>query len=133
MKKISGSNGILNVIRYIKNYEGDFIRDGKTINNVKFYNEREWRYIPDPKDKETFWLAEDEFKNPTTLADYNDQAGQFPLSFDPDDIKYLIIKEENEIPAMINALKRIKGKYSQTIIENLVSRILTTEQIKKDF
>jgi hypothetical protein len=131
--KQAGRDGILNVFRYLKNYQGDFVRAGKTISDIKFYNEREWRYTPDISDDIMFWLNDAEFANATLLANSNDAVGAFPLSFEPDDIKYIIIKNEGEIPAMITALKRIKSKYPQSVIENLVSRILTTDQIKKDF
>jgi hypothetical protein len=126
-------NGIMNVFRYLKNYQGDFRRAGKTISNIKFYNEKEWRYTPDIIDDIEFWLDNDRFSDATFLANCNDVVGKSPISFEPDDIKYIIIKSENEIPAMITALKRIKSKYPPSVIENLVSRIITTEQIKQDF
>jgi len=38
---------IFNTYRYIKNYQGDLKRKGrKTIENYRFADEREWRYVP---------------------------------------------------------------------------------------
>lgn len=44
---------ILNVYRYMKNYEGELIRsNGKKTKNYRFADEREWRYVP-PYDKDS--------------------------------------------------------------------------------
>ena len=117
----------------MKNYKGDFFRDGKIVNNVKFYDEREWRYLPPVNSSIEFWLNDTDFNNTTALANHNRKAESFPLAFQPDDIKYLIIKDESEIPDMIQALRDIKSKYPEPIIDQLVSRIITTDQIKSDF
>ncbi|WP_407263745.1 abortive infection system antitoxin AbiGi family protein, partial [Klebsiella quasipneumoniae] len=41
-------NDFINTMRYMKNYEGNLIRNKKPlIKNYRFANEHEWRYIPD--------------------------------------------------------------------------------------
>jgi len=131
--KTGKKEGIYNVFRYMKNYKGDFFRSGKIVSNVKFYDEREWRYLPAVDTGIEFWLDDVDFNNHTALANHNRKAESYPLEFQPDDIKYLIIKDESEIPDMIRALRDIKLKYPEIIIDQLVSRIITTDQIKSDF
>lgn len=125
---------ILNVIRYIKSYQGEFRRKGKIITGVKFYDEREWRYVPKSDSKLKFWLTAKELVDDAILAEGNLKLQDFTLDFEIDDIKYIIIKNESEIPTMISAMKHIKSKkYDAKEIEILISRIITTEQINRDF
>lgn len=37
----------LKLLRYIKPYQGDFLRSETLPNDVRFYDEREWRYTPE--------------------------------------------------------------------------------------
>lgn len=55
------------------------------------------------------------------------------LSFEPNDIKYIIIDNDDEISEVADHLRRAKGsKYSYADIERLTTRILTCEQIMSD-
>lgn len=38
---------ILDIFRYIKNYQGDLYRKGEIKKNYRYSDEREWRYVPD--------------------------------------------------------------------------------------
>lgn len=123
-----------NIFRYIKKYQGDFKRGSKIIKNVKFYDEREWRYVPKVDPNIKFWINETDFKNEVLVAESNESLKRFSLNFDISDIKYIIIKDENEIANMIKTLKRIKSKiYKADEVELLISKIVTTEQINNDF
>ncbi|MBI1910369.1 MAG: hypothetical protein HYS21_00020 [Deltaproteobacteria bacterium] len=123
-----------NLLGYIKLYEGDFLRNDTVIKNVKFYNEREWRYVPEMPGEELPFLLREEFENPVTRAQENVKLQSTKLSFEPKDIKYVIVKEEKEILAMMRALQQIKSKkYDKDTVELLTSRIITSEQITKDF
>lgn len=121
------------IIRHIKNYKGDFTRDEKIFKDVIFYNEREWRYTPEPNSKLKFWLDKIEFENKLMLSIENEKASNYKLTFEPDDIKYIIVKNDDEIKNMVNALKDIKSKFEPSIVEKLTTRIITSEQIKNDF
>lgn len=124
--------GFLKLIRNIKNYKGDFERDGRTF-TVKFYDEREWRYTPETSSGIDFWLEKEKYEDPIILAEANAKVGQLKLQFNPEDIKYIIVKNEGEIKAMITALNSMKSKFSLDEVEILTTRILTSEQIKNDF
>lgn len=129
--------GLLNVLRYTKPFEGQSSRTGEF---VKFYNEREWRYVP--------FLYEDQngkqnFINQLLKKDRNDEdllklddfiLEQVKLKFDPKDIKYIIVENEHQILEMVDYLHQVKSpKYDDDSIKILTSRIITSEQIKKDF
>ncbi len=127
------SETIGETLRYLKPYSGNFERNGKAIKYVKFYNEREWRYVPKYSFKDGSWaITKEEYNNPVTRAQENTATEGAKLSFEPSDIKYIIVKEEKEILSMIVALRKIKKKYDANTIEILTSRIITSEQILND-
>lgn len=121
------------IVRYLKPYSGNFERNGKVIKDVRFYNEREWRYVPKHSSYSGRWsITKEEYDNPVTRAQENTAFEGAKLSFEPSDIKYIIVKEEKEILSMINVLRKIKKKYDVKTVEILTSRIITSEQILND-
>jgi len=129
------------IIMYLKPYEGILYRGGRVIKeNVRFYDEHEWRYVPARRvmEKNTLELAipEELYREPEELADANEklERDETRLSFNADDIKYIIIGKEREINQMIRKLRVIKGsRYDRDTIDRLASRIITVKQIENDF
>lgn len=135
---------LFNIVKYIKPYEGYSSRNqamGQEL--VRFYDEREWRYVPnldlcesDLKKLNIFsgLISENLFNNMEVMQEANSILKKVTLTFKPDDIKYIIVKEENELLETIKKLDQIKGdKYPSNTIKILTSRILTYEQINDDF
>jgi hypothetical protein len=126
-------NNTINTLRYIKNYQGDLIRPGKkTKPNFVFANEREWRYVPSITDELRSFLNIDEIKTAQQKANWNKKVSHIRLSFQPDDIKYLIVEKDSDINPLIAHLRDAKGRFPYETVDRLASRILTFEQIKKD-
>ena len=130
-----------NILVYLKPYEGVLYRGGSiTKENVRFYDEHEWRYVPDRrvmnKNSIKLSLSRDMYQQPEKLADANKELerDETRLSFNADDIKYIIIDKEREINEMIKELRDIKGmRYNSDTIDRLASRIITVKQIENDF
>lgn len=129
------SDEYVNLVNFLKPYEGNFKRGNKIHKDLRFYNEREWRYIPkidfDSIVKKN--LSKEEFLNPEILKNENQKLYEYRLGFKPSDIKYIFVKNENEIHPMMEQLRNIKSKFSRKEIDVLTSKIITTEQIKEDF
>lgn len=125
---------IFDVLRYIKPYEGDLYGNTEITKNIRFYNEREWRYVPDPQKSEGEpFLTKKNFQNDVQRIQENTKMEEAKLSFEPHDIKYIIVKEEKEILSMADALSVIKPKYDTDTIKILMTKILTSKQIVNDF
>lgn len=63
----------------------------------RFYDEREWRYIPiDAENKNQLFLPLQDYNNPEKLKIANDNLIQYKLSFEFNDLEYLIVENENE-------------------------------------
>jgi len=125
----------VNIARYSKNYEGDVNRRrGKNINDYRYSDEREWRYVPPVSDLPFLVLSDAQISDSALKKEVDVKISQFRLKFEPDDIRYIIIKDETEIGEFLEHLRNAKGKtYPQRTIERLSTRILTTSQIKTDF
>ena len=124
------------IFRYTKNYEADLNRGGKTIKNYRFSDEREWRYVPHfENDFEmsigaSYW---DDEENKDEVENDKQKLSLLEVPFEPNDIKYIIIENDNEISDFLDFLKKAKGKqYTYHDIERLMTRLLTTEQIMSD-
>lgn len=127
-------NLLMNMYRYIKNYDGELYRHGKLKDdNYRFANEREWRFVPDfSKYNIRPFLSKDEIEIPGAKKRFNKIAAHIPLRFKPDDIKYLIVKKDEDRVELINHLEKVKGRFHENIRKRLSSRILTVDQIKYD-
>lgn len=110
----------------------------------KFYDEREWRYIPSWSELKN--LSEgipisivgeklDKYNNDLEYRnDINEKLGEsINLDFKPEDISYIIIKSEAERQEMIDDIKASKSKFSPERIELVFSKIISLEQIESDF
>ena len=122
---------IIDILRYIKNYEYTLDRKGRRIPNYRFSDEREWRFIPPDEKGRSLILSEEVYsRNPEAE---NKKLAKLRLGFKPNDIKYIIIRDDSEIEELVDLLRKTMGQ-NQTLsdIERLTTRILTTQQIKDD-
>ncbi len=134
-KMAKSYHNILNLYQYVKNYEGELIRDEILVDsNYRFADEREWRYVPplEIPNIEPF-VAISNIKTKSQKKLYNNKLSHLRLSFEPEDIKYLFVENEDDIMELINHLDYAKSKYGPGTRRRLVSRILKVEQIKNDF
>ena len=120
------------IVRYIKNYEGPLKRSGVDIDKYRYSDEREWRYVPGRSSSCKMLYTADDFRKKGKDAANND-ISSLRLEFDPDDIKYVIIKSDDEIREFVEHLRNAKGdKFSLRQVERLTTRILTSDQIHGD-
>ena len=123
---------VLNMQRYIKNYEGILSRLDQKDRLYRFADEREWRYVP-PHDLDGIfpfvpaqWLAT---KKKKKLL--NDQVRPFKLPYTPQDVKYLLVPKESDIPALRKTIASLPISVGE--INHLHARIITAEQVNSDF
>ena len=137
---------ILKILTKLKNKKCDEIElrklilakkiSGKVSNKVgkiqfkKFYDEREWRYVPD--NIESFLLPiskDDQFNS----VEKSKAIKECYLPIPPESIRYIIIPYEQSRSKIINTIEKIYSNYDKSILAVLFSRIISLEQIKDDF
>jgi len=129
--------GAINVIHSSKNFEGRLTRDG-IENDYNFYEEREWRYIPQINDSHVT-----EYPDIIWEDDFDDLGKRFPskphfkhygIKIKAKDIKYLIIPDKKYLSELLIKLKNIKGLCDNDDDYNyLITNIMTLDKIKEDF
>lgn len=124
-------------IGYMKAYQSEY--DGKIQIN---YDECEWRLVY-PENKKllngslcTWFWNEKDYNN--WRNDRNDKFTDIPnLTFGVNDIEYLIVPTRMEIPSFIKKLMDLWTICHREITEEerflLVSKVISIEQIKRDF
>lgn len=129
------TSGITHLMFFMKLYEGDFVHRDETKGNVRFYDEREWRFVPPIDDKHVYFLSKEQFADSDIREEHNNSLpNSASLKFTPDDIRYIIVESEDEIIGMVDDILSIKGdnyKYNQ--LKKLTTRIISAEQIREDF
>jgi len=121
-----------------KKYAGNLYKKTKAIKNVLFYDEREWRYIPTISELVSHGVPisynEKEFKDNKTYNKHNKELTKHcKLSFEPKDIKYIIVRNDKEILRMMSLIDEIKRKYTTTEKMLLKSRLITIKHVMEDF
>lgn len=126
----------LNYLRYIKNYQGELVRKGKVIDkSYRFYDEREWRYVPSFNDNRIqTHLNEESYKAYRGTSPSKPLIESIVLNFTAKDIKYLIVKSSADIPKLISLIKRTNELTSNPDeADILTTKILTVDQLNTDF
>lgn len=126
-------------LKYIKPYQGKGYSNGNEFNNIRFYDEREWRYVP-PKELLKKIEVKDSYKREFYKSESKRRliniklATHKKLEFKPNNIKFIIVKNDNEIPHLIDEIREIyrtTATYDEIML--LTSRLISMEQILEDF
>jgi hypothetical protein len=131
---------LIDIIRYVKNYQGDCERmhGKKLIKDYRFSDEREWRYVLPPHSANQLYGncndLHNDHKQIQILKDELNLKIQYEyLHFGPEDIKYIIIRHEKERDRTIEAIRQIKEIHGELLVSRIASRIISVEQIKGDY
>jgi hypothetical protein len=140
LKENKMSDNFMAAIQYVKPYEGALWRDGQWSKEIiRFYDEREWRYVPIVKDKNgpSMIRKSEESDFSAAIARLNNdlvKSGFWRLSFQPNDIKYIIVRHEDEVLDMLDKVIHIKrDKFSYKDVQLLTTRIISMDNIKENF
>ena len=82
-----------------------------------------------------FAMNPDQFEDKQLVLENQDKlTSNSRLSFEPNDIKYLIVARDDEILRLMDRIAAIKRpKYSDDDVRKLYSRIMSSEQVLNDF
>ena len=127
------SNTALAILQYTKAFEGTWLKGETLTKKIKFYNEREIRYAPRSADTRFYFLTEAQYNDEHRREQARLTLERFPLSFEPDDINYIIISSDSERVTIANLVRDIKQKYDEETKLKLVTKLLSYDQIRDDF
>lgn len=123
---------LISMFYMMKPYEVEESSTGQR-HKIRYYDEREWRYIPPISNGKNIFLTEENYNNKGVRDEVNVSNERFGVDFYPDAINYIIVEKEKEIVPLIHELSYIKGDFPHKSVELLTSRILSMDRIKEDF
>ena len=112
-------------LAFMKEYSGKYyIKDEKKWSDEKriFYNEREWRYVPFPKNGEAYYLPEEDYKDEKTRNEQFQilKENGHTLSFEWDDILKIGLKKK-EIGSIKDVAKSTSSKRDCEIDSKIIT------------
>ncbi len=115
------------LLPYMKQFYGkQYFEKKKTERFKKFYDEREWRYIPNNSNVKVYFGDKANRNKPLAI-----QNGE-RMKLDLNQVEYIIIEKESDFNRMLTELKSI-SKSGKVSYESLLSKIMTAKQIDQDF
>ncbi len=123
------------VIRQIKLYEGFVEKDGQQASK-RFYDEREWRWVPyvtENDNSDLLSLSGNTYNTLQTRQAYEKPSAAARLTFEPEDIDYIIVSLESEILQVIDSVVRFGQGFDENTVKILTTRIISAERIRSDF
>lgn len=123
------------LVPYFKMDEGLVMnKKGKMVKS-RFYDEREWRYVPANAELIDFdGFDEDEIRNGKLEYENNqliNNTGKYLLPFDYGDITYLFVESEDDVYPLVKSIKSLSIK--EESVDMLIAKIITAKQIERDF
>ena len=104
------------------------------ISNYVYYDEREWRYVPKGASIRSCKNLGNEEEAREILLKESKVFKSQSIKPAPDDICYIIIKDESERLNAIREIDKLLGRvYTPEQLSLLKSRILACSQIRRDF
>ena len=120
---------------YTKHYQADLEREDGVTKDYRFYDEREWRYMPE-FDCAVCQLrrTEKEYKEWRGTGQYKPLLPEVNLSFNYSDIEHIIVEKDFEAREIIDLIKSFSDqKCRQDLKENLYTKITSFEKIGNDY
>lgn len=116
---------------FCKPLEGKMSVRGQTVSKL-FYQESEWRYLASHEEIPRYLMKQD-FYDPETFARANDLAAKHcSLKFGPQDVKYIFVRSEEDIPELVDFINEELALFPQRDVQILIANIVTQDIIAND-
>lgn len=124
----------IQMLGFTKPLRGEMFDKRKKRIKKEFYPECEWRYMPPLKSKGgPGVIPEKDFKKKSVLNKWNGHTRQnHLLKFLLDDVKYILVRSEAEVPLMYDFISINLGEHSANSVKRLATRIISLPRLMKD-
>lgn len=116
------------LLAFIKPLSGQMMIGG-VLTEKEFYQESEWRYVPSVSGWDLIMLKETYEKERDKR---NAQMGDHAARFTPQDVRYIFVAREHEIPGMFDFITNDLGHYPHNDVKLLTTRIVSLESLTID-
>ncbi len=127
-ERIEREKAFWKLVKITKPLTGNMLIGGEPIEK-EFYQENEWRFTPD-EDIENTVLFIEEFES--KKEEKNKEMEKYKLEFSPADIKYIFVKNDADIPKVVDHINNTMAQYPLNDLKILNSRILSLKTVEAD-
>jgi hypothetical protein len=118
---------------YTKPYVGAAWRDNKVQPDVRFYDEREWRYVPVVGGGNSLFLSREDYADGAKRNALQEGFKTHDaLSIHPDHIQYLVVPESADERNILDLAHFVKGLYEPDDAILVTTAIMTSDCIRED-
>lgn len=108
------------------------MRVGTDFVEKEFYQESEWRYVPEV-DGVVQYLLHEHYSDHSKLEPLDAAAKEkASLTFTPNDVRYIFVPQDSDIPDIVNFIQRDLDQYPAADLKILMSRITSLDSISFD-
>ena len=124
---------IMNTLAHLKPLKGGITIRGKYFDK-NFYEECEWRYVPIiGEGRDYAFLSPEQFENQEILETANEERrADGMLEFTVNDIRHLIVKNNDDVPPLVDFIEAQLTNYTSNDRKILLTRIIALEEILPD-
>ena len=116
---------------HIKPTIGNMLVKGELITKT-FYQESEWRYVPQHPDIALFLKDEDYSDHKNLLARNKETKKYCSLKFLPNEVSFVFVPKDSDIPNIINFMQNELDHYPSADLKVLFSRVISIESINNN-
>lgn len=130
LEKIRRRLALMKVYEGVNYRKDETVKDKpKQINNYKYYNEREWRFVPKLEKTEDYVIPIE--KNGENASDLSENTKDKMCSFEYGDIKYIIVDKQDDKLSLMKYIGALSDCGNEEK-EELCSKIMVWDIIKND-
>jgi Putative abortive phage resistance protein AbiGi, antitoxin len=121
----------LHLLEFIKPYQGDLKREDKIITDYRFYDEMEWRYVPNRNGFTPNIQIGDLEKFKEWRNQYEEKPLLFSLDFEFNDIDEIVVEKNTDVEDFKSFIYGLDNThFSSEQKEGLCSKIISIERLK---
>jgi hypothetical protein len=130
-EKVKAKQRVRYLLAHSKPTEGNMVIGGKVVSK-EFYQESEWRYVPQNENISDY-LNKEGYESKEKLEEHNVLSrDNCTITFTPKDVKYIFVKNDSDIPDMINFIQNELDHFQGIELKVLLSRVTSLESIIRD-
>jgi len=124
-KKKENTQKAYDLLTLVKPIKGKMYNGGQLIEK-EFYQENEWRFVPPGQQT----ISKNDFEKEKDKS--NKKMLKYTLKFLPNDIRYIFVKSDNDIPELVDFINTQLANFPLNDIKILQSRIVSLDTLNRD-
>ncbi len=124
------AEAVLEQIKFLKAYEGYWQKGSRKRSKIKYYDEREWRYVPREND---FPAIAANAERALFIDDSNERLKEHSLTFETEDVKFIVLENDEQKAKLSEKIRNEFVHLDPNQKNDLITKILTIKELRQDY